>query len=572
MFAFIVVLVFIVSIFIKYNCDNADTDNGTGAGDGNGNENGTRNGYAEGFLNPTTTTRVLATTTTDPKLFDIVYKVTEPVTTIPNMIQSAQTSVINQRGNVIYYANVANNLVHVVKPIVDSPEYGTKDMKNVISISLGVDNQQFIIKQILVSKFNNIDTNCKVRVSVIDTKNNQVQFAGLTYNLVNNGEQMDSTSNNNLETSEVMYNRITQLANSKNGIFLDDIRTIYGTDLVGNKINIFIDAESVNTTSVGEIIITGYADTHKITDAQLQNAPDSPASNFPDGQQTIIKSIKLSVIAGKPPPATTRPANTSSVTTRPANTSSATTRPANTPSAAVIMPANGIKFRLTYTSPYSNNLFTYPGAINGQFIYTDKAPVIHLTKMLLTNQQPKLVLSTPLPANTMLVISDYNYSTQVSQGDVIKFRVENNLTDLRGSINPDYVCPDIQGLINKHLDAETIVDSMEYLDKINTEKVKLSSNKNNLLTLIEQQEDIKKLESMVNKIRELQAKRTQESDALAALQFTKQMNEVMRLRETIEQRIAQRNRNKLDIDINVIDADAAALAGTPDIRDIYNIN
>ena len=351
-----------------------------------------------------------------------------------------------------------------------------------------------------------------------------MQFAGLTYNLVNQGDQ--TGANGSLEASEVMYNRITQLANPGSGIYLDDVKTMFGTELIGNKINIFTDSDSVTASTLGDIIITGYSETQKITLDQLQNTPDTAATAFPSGKQVVIRAIRLT--GGDS--------------------------------------SEGAKFRLTYTSPYSNNLFTYPGPVDGQFIYTSKAPTIYLSKMLLTNTQPTIVDSTGLK------IDKYNYSDQVSQGDVTKFRMENNLTDLRGSINPEYVCPDIQGLISKHLDAETIVDSIEYLDKINTEKVKLSSNKDNLLTLLEQEEDIKKLESMVKKIRELQAKRTQETDALAALQFTKQLNEVMRLRESIEQRIAQRNRNRLDIDINVTDADAAAAQGTPDARDTYKIS
>ncbi len=486
--------------------------------------------YLEGFTSTQAATTQAATT--KPKLFDIEYNTTVPTTTIANIVKSGVMS--SQRGNVIYYANSGQ---HVVNPISESAEYGTKGMKKVITISLGADSQPFIIRQIYISKFYTptttqpgaIQPTCNVRVSAVDTKNNQVQFAGLTYNLINNGDQMGA--NGNLEASEVMYNRITQLANLATGIYLDDVKTMFGTDLIGNKINIFTDSDLVTDSALGEIIITGYTESQKLTLDQLKNTPDTLANALPAGKQIVIRAMELS----------------------------------SSSSAAV---PNGTKFRVTYTSPYSNNVFTYPGPIDGQFIYTARADVIYLPKMLLTNKPPTIVVG----SGNAPVISKYNYSDQISQGDITKFRLENNLTDLRGSINPDYVCPDIQGLINKHLDAETIVDSIEYLDKINTEKVKLSSNKDNLLTILEQEEDIKKLEAMVNKIRELQAKRTQETDALAALQFTKQMNEVMRLRESIEQRIAQRNRNRLDIDIAVTDADAAAAQGTPDARDIYKIS
>ena len=65
---------------------------------------------------------------------------------------------------------------------------------------------------------------------------------------------------------------------------------------------------------------------------------------------------------------------------------------------------------------------------------------------------------------------------------------------------------------------------------------------------------------MIKKIRELQEKRTQETDALAALQFTKQLDEIIRLREALEQRIARRDRNTLDIDVIISDKAAEAAA------------
>jgi len=471
----------------------------------------------------------------DKPLFQTIQNTTTTTTTLPSLVRgvSGNPLLTNQRANVIYYGQGTGS----ISPVADSLEYGTKDMTKVISVSLGQDSEPFVIKQILISDITLVaptttttpiptptptSPNKKIRVSSVDTKNNQVHFAGLNYNLTNNGNQAES--NTGLEASEIMNNRITQLYLPANGVFLDDIRTMFGTDLVGNKINIFTDAD---VASIGSIVITGYKETQKWNPDMLSGLPRTNA--LESGKQVVVRAIKFESGGNE-----------------------------------------GDEFRLTYTSPYSNNVFTYPGPVDGKFIYTSKAPTIYLSRMLLTSTAPNIVSVTQ--GTTIPDVSSYMYLGEISQGDITKFRMENNLTDLRGSINPDYVCPDMQGLVNKHLDAETIVDSMEYLDKINTEKVKLSSNKNNLLTLMEQEEDIKKLESMVKKIRELQTRRTQETDALAALQFTKQLNEVMRIREALEQRIAKRNRNTLNIEVGITDADAAAAQGTPDARDVYKIS
>jgi len=428
-------------------------------------------------------------------------------------------------------------------------------MKSVISIPLSPNNDPYVIKQIYISKFGDANpTGNKVRISVVNTKENIVNFAGLHYNLTSGGED-EKIEEANQAASDTMFSRITQNANPADGIFLDDVKTTFGTDLIGNRINIFTDAEKVSDTMTNpndniKIIVIGYMDSQIWKTEYLNGTTQSSATLFPTGSMTLIRSISLI-----PDTKNTEAQNTE---------------------------LNGSKFFITFTNPYSNNIFTYPGPVNGGFIYSPDVPKILLPKMLLTTAQPQIVLATDAGSGASsnaatsgpkIIPESYEYTTKVSQGDITQFRLEYNLTDLRGSINPEYVCPDIQSLINKQLDAETIVDSMEYMDKINTEKVKMSSNKNNLLTLMKQEEDIKNLSAMISKINELMAKRTQETDALVAMQFTKQMNEIIRLRERLEQRIRERNRNTLNVQIAVSDADAqkAAADGIVNLGDIFKL-
>jgi len=462
----------------------------------------------------------------EDELIKLVTTTTTTATTKPILIKTATANTINstQRGNIIYYGDYTDNKTFTVSTVDSGQEYGTKDMTHIISIPLGSNSEPFIIKQIYISKFGADNPNGnKIRVSAVDTKKNQVNFASLNYHL-SSGQTSSASDVNISDNNEIFYNRITQLANPSTGFYLDNVKTMFGTDLIANKLNIFTNA-AISMDATTKIIITGYTETHK-WNMDLASRLTKSATPFTAGKLILIRAMTLTAEKNV---------------------------------------KEGTKFRITFTNPYSNNVFTYPGAINGEFIYTSNVPRILLPKMLITNKPPSITTAG-------ISISEYEYVGEVSQGDITQFRLEYNLTDLRGSINPDYICPNIQGLINKHLDTETIVDSIEYLDKINTEKVKLSSNKNNLLTLLEQQEDIKKLELMINKIQELQTKRTQETDALTALQFTKQLDEIMRLREALEQRIARRDRNTLDINVVVSDVDAAAAQGTPDMRDIFKIN
>ena len=501
---------------------------------------------------------MLTTTAPIDKFEDIftLRTTTVPTTTtkpilIKNVVGAALGYITNnQRGNIIYYGS-SSSQTYTISPVANSTEYGTKDMKSVISIPLSPNNDPYIIKQIYISKFGDASpTGKKVRVSVVNTKENVVNFAGLHYNLTSGGED-EKVEEANQAASDTMFSRITQNANPADGIFLDDMKTTFGTDLIGNRINIFTDAEKVsNTMTIGnnniKIIVIGYMDSQIWKPEYLNDTTQAAAASFPAGSMTLIRSISLT-----PDTKNTEAQNTA---------------------------LNGTKFFITFTNPYSNNIFTYPGPVGGGFIYSPDVPKIVLPKMLLTTALPQIVLATDagndgVASGPKIIPQSYEYTTKVSQGDITQFRLEYNLTDLRGSINPEYVCPDIQSLINKQLDAETIVDSMEYVDKINTEKAKMSSNKNNLLTLLKQEEDIKSLGAMITKINELMAKRTQETDALAAMQFTKQMNEIIKLRERLEQRIRERNRNTLNIQIAVNDTDAqkAAASGVINLGDAFKI-
>ena len=92
---------------------------------------------------------------------------------------------------------------------------------------------------------------------------------------------------------------------------------------------------------------------------------------------------------------------------------------------------------------------------------------------------------------------------------------------------------------------------MNYLDKINQEKQKLVGNKENLLTLLEQSEDIKKLERMINKIKVLDKKDEEHENILSALMFKKNMADREALVKFLDKRIETRNKNKLDLDFNI---------------------
>ena len=76
-------------------------------------------------------------------------------------------------------------------------------------------------------------------------------------------------------------------------------------------------------------------------------------------------------------------------------------------------------------------------------------------------------------------------------------------------------------------------------------------DKDNLLTLMEQEEDITRLNRVINRLLDIEKQRSNETTALNAVKFTNQMKEAMKLKEVLEDRIAQRKKNTLDLQFRV---------------------
>ena len=423
-----------------------------------------------------------------------------------NVTESFDGTTNPQMGNVLAAGNLPKSST------IDS-NYATNNMNNMVM--LATLPQPFIIKQIILTGVIS-EGSKKIRIAIANTTTNNMEYAML------NQHSALSGSIDNITAS-------TDTSGSYNA----DIISIYGGDIIGNKISIY--SEGVFTASGGKYIIIGYPENDRI---DFRTFNSSPGYDIIQGNKIARDNLyvmKKLILA---------PASGTNV-------------------------SDGTKIKIRFRNPYSNNIFTYPGPSEYNFIYTKDYPSIYFTKSCLAVGSSVEIM----PSNSNLVISDYYVKSPPDESDISRFKLEYNLTDLRGSINPDAVCPSVNGLISRQLDAELLVDSIDYIDQINTEKVKLASNKDNLLTLMEQESDIAKLGKMITKIRDLQKQRQMETDALNALRFTRQLNEVMQMREILEKRIARRKENTYDItfDVGVMDPNEAANKNIPDVGDVFKV-
>lgn len=363
----------------------------------------------------------------------------------------------------------------------------------------------YVIKQIDIP---NITGN--FRIGVKNTARNKISY-------------VSSLELNHERVSEVFADKspkyvMMTMFNSTTGFKDLNPTDIYGNELVGDEIIVFTNNELVDNSN---IFIMGH----------LENEHYHDKHDTQKLENVIIETDKT--ILEKP---------------------STATQPYGITKMVIPVPTtnNTVKVKVLFQNNYSNNSFTFEGPLpNREFIVTPEYNTIFFHHTLLAN---KIVVMDTDTAKIIVIgnsktIDVFGYTPSID--DINRFKLEYNLTDVRGSINPDDVCPSLDQYMNDQLNSEIVIDAMEYQDKINMEKMKLSNNKASMLTLLEQQEDIEKLERMIKKIDSLHQQRKHSTNALNAIHLRRQMDEVLKLRDVLDNRIALRQQNTINIPVDI---------------------
>ena len=423
-----------------------------------------------------------------------------------------------QKANIIYYKDIAEN--------------SSNSDSNLYQITL---NDNYFINQIYLSNLGSTtidsDNNYDLVIGIKNSKLNELTYIDLTDN-INKNKIMRLNRN----SEEYISSFKATFTSTNGGIFIDNIRDVFSNEMLGDEIQIYTKKSLANA----KLLVTGYLgseryDYKKIIQEELitvakenlyyLNTIVNEANVTPHKDNFNIKYISFDY--NNPNPTTT---NNNDI-------------PKNVK----------IKFR----NSYSNNIMTYNGyGDNYQFIITkdsNNKAFIYLTRGLVASEI-EIVDTDGKDIDSVFASIEY-YGDKSTSSDINRFILENNVSDIKGSINPDLICPSIKTLMNDTLDAELIVEAIDYQDKINTERIKLSSNKENLLTLLEQAEDIKKLETMVNKIKSISKDNEEHVSVLNSLQFKKNMEDYQVLKEFLDKRINTRKQNTANIDVNVFSSE-----------------
>jgi hypothetical protein len=424
-------------------------------------------------------------------------------------IENFDSSNISQHGNVIYHFSGNETNINT-NPTISSSIPTDGD---------GVTNYQLYTIE-LGKKFKITD----MYINVEATASNERDIKIGVYNKANS---ILSYIDLNLSSND-MKEKITKKIISDETI--SDIKDINNNDIYGDQVLLYISHSSTTTTTIPivddstniTVTICGISNDENIHENEMEYLVDKASditnleidniTTFSDPDSSI-PLYKVTYIKFPTPPA--------------------------------------YPFHILYTNPYTEEVMKYKSdRSDGKFIVTNEFDkILCYDKILLANSIQIKQYDANGSAVSSPELSDANFKGyDATVNDINQFKLENNLTDIRGSINPNEVCPSIDNLIQGQLNAETIIDAMDYQEKIKDEKIKLQSRKEALLTLLEQKEDISRLGNMLDSIETITKKRNMDTDALNAIKFTKQMDEVSKLKEVLDARIKYNKDNTFNID------------------------
>lgn len=431
--------------------------------------------------------------------------------------------------------------------------------QNISAINDGVTNHAYeikfptmlntyVIKQIYMTGL--MLDGSKFRVAVRNSADKSMRYIGFKYGNEGTGVRLSDTVD---ETSQ-QYIRMTTGQTNGNGFILDEVTDIYGNDIIGDEILLFCSNEvrTRNTTMSTRIFVTGYPDGEKY-DLEYIQKNSSNITTTVDRPKLSDREFISQLDDTRPPYVITKlTLDAHNLVSNVINITSDVITGNYGSNGQNKQLLEGDRIAILFKNNYTNNTIHYPGPVEGQFIFNEAAPTLYINNTLVANQLILKVFpnndSTTIVAREPFIIEDRflkeirGYTASVD--DINRFKLQYNVTDIRGSINPDDVCPSADKFLSEQINSELILDTLEYQDKINQEKRKLVSHKENLLRLDEQSEDIIRLEAMIRRLESISKQRRHQTDAINTMHFTSQLEEAMKLRERLDKRLATRKENE----------------------------
>jgi len=120
-----------------------------------------------------------------------------------------------------------------------------------------------------------------------------------------------------------------------------------------------------------------------------------------------------------------------------------------------------------------------------------------------------------------------------------------------GSSDSANLCPSVNELADTQSKTQQICDNLEYQDKVKSEKLRLERNKQYLLKLQDQQNQVDQLNMAIQELENSRQARAQTMDQVRVLQYQNQKAGASSVRDLANQRLQSQDNNQLYMDINI---------------------
>ena len=209
-----------------------------------------------------------------------------------------------------------------------------------------------------------------------------------------------------------------------------------------------------------------------------------------------------------------------------------------------IYPGNTFKLNTTYY------IRTDPKTIdNGD---NTKTLYIYFTQPVIANQ---FILSLLINTNNKQIdFLSLNAHCEPLTSDIInnyKRMVNILLNNSSSQDTQTNMCPSLDIIVTKQDQVQQLCNNLDYQDKIASEKIRLEKNKQYLLKLKEQQQQIDQLNTILNTLNTKREQRSKNSDIARVLQYQQQKNIASTVVDLANQRLESQDNNKLYLDVNI---------------------
>ena len=209
-------------------------------------------------------------------------------------------------------------------------------------------------------------------------------------------------------------------------------------------------------------------------------------------------------------------------------------------------------------SLYYQNIFNINTIYNvrNDYLSIDKNKIIiFLTEPIIANKITikisRVSTITPPTQKLSLNIATLKVLDKVpSLPEIADFKKTVNILNASSTEDSD-VCPNINDLVDTQTKTQQICDTLEFQDKVKSEKIRLERNKQYLLKLQNQQEQIDQLNSVIEDLDSKRQSRVQIADQARVLQYQNQKASASTIRDLANQRLESQANNQLYMDFKI---------------------